>query len=455
MSDIIIVNPLEYNLTPEDMAMLQALYSRSDESVRVHLEKVKASGSGKFMSSYYVGYGHDSIADTANVTVFLEGVSLMAAKAIQETPLYNGQECSTRYIDFSNHAVINPFEGKRGCHEIELYHNNWLKFYTELTIGISDKLKSLYPCTPDIPLPTWDNAIKAATFDICRAFLPVGITTNLSFTASLRQMREHIISLFYHPLKEVSGLAKSVFQELQVLYPNTFQDTTARDNLDAWNQERVEVLKHLDIPDFYNHKSLAVIDSEPALSLNLMAEDLVHKHLDFLNRRPRKGKFPREFARLGSYTFRFRLDYGSYRDLQRHRDLHINSPLFTGDICIHDWYLDRIWTLDRDLYKKTFDFLEIQNGFLSAASREFDIMDLQYLYPLGQEVDVSLCTSLPELVYVIELRSNSTVHPTLRRIIKGLSKILRSRINGLVIYEDTSPINQFCVYRGNQVIYQN
>lgn len=39
------------DLNPEDVAMLQALYSRSAESVDAHLEKVKQSGSGKFMST--------------------------------------------------------------------------------------------------------------------------------------------------------------------------------------------------------------------------------------------------------------------------------------------------------------------------------------------------------------------------------------------------------------------
>ena len=43
----------EFN--PEDNAMLQALYSRSPKSVTEHVEKVRASGSGKFMEQFYVG----------------------------------------------------------------------------------------------------------------------------------------------------------------------------------------------------------------------------------------------------------------------------------------------------------------------------------------------------------------------------------------------------------------
>ena len=60
------------------------------------------------MSQFYVGYGHKSIGDCGSITIFIEGCSMLAAKAIQDTKLYNGQEASTRYIDFSQQAMINP-----------------------------------------------------------------------------------------------------------------------------------------------------------------------------------------------------------------------------------------------------------------------------------------------------------------------------------------------------------
>src|SRR3990172_7428114 len=97
------------DLSPEDLAMLQALYSRSAASVMDHLEKVKATGSGKFMSQFYVGYGHKSIADCGSTTMFIEGVSLLAAKALQDWALYCGQETSTRYIEMSRQPILYPF----------------------------------------------------------------------------------------------------------------------------------------------------------------------------------------------------------------------------------------------------------------------------------------------------------------------------------------------------------
>ena len=67
---------------PEDIAMMQALYSRSAASVTDHLAKVKAVGSGKFMESFYVGYGHESIGDCGSTTIFIEGVKSLVREEL-------------------------------------------------------------------------------------------------------------------------------------------------------------------------------------------------------------------------------------------------------------------------------------------------------------------------------------------------------------------------------------
>src|SRR5680860_519895 len=98
----------EFN--PQDTAMMQALYSRSGESVEEHVKKVKESGSGKFMEKFYVGYGHASIADCGSTTIFLEGVSMLAAKAVEDWPLFSGQETSSRYINSVSYTHLRAHE---------------------------------------------------------------------------------------------------------------------------------------------------------------------------------------------------------------------------------------------------------------------------------------------------------------------------------------------------------
>src|SRR3989339_1804154 len=127
--------------TPQDAAMLQALYSRSPLSVVEHVKKVKESGSGKFMEKFYVGYGHASIADCGSTTIFIEELSILADKAIQDWPLYSGQETSTRYIDMSKQKIIDPL-GTVGSKNIL---DGWMDFYINSQPELEKFLMDKYP----------------------------------------------------------------------------------------------------------------------------------------------------------------------------------------------------------------------------------------------------------------------------------------------------------------------
>jgi thymidylate synthase ThyX len=72
----------QFSGDPEAVAMLQAFYSRSAESIVSRVERL-----GKDLTSvkaalkkFYIGYGHQSIGDCGTVTVFVENVSILAAK---------------------------------------------------------------------------------------------------------------------------------------------------------------------------------------------------------------------------------------------------------------------------------------------------------------------------------------------------------------------------------------
>ena len=109
-------------------AMLQALHSRSTGGLRAHLQKLIEKGAEKFMSSFYVGYGHKSIGDCGTTTLFAEGISMLAAKAVQDWPLYSGQESSTRYLDCSQQPFLDVTNSAAG-REIQ---EAWRSFYMSL-----------------------------------------------------------------------------------------------------------------------------------------------------------------------------------------------------------------------------------------------------------------------------------------------------------------------------------
>src|SRR3989338_10536571 len=206
----------EFN--PEDTAMMQALYSSSAASVTEHVEKVKQTGSGKFMEKYYVGYGHASIADCGSTTIFIEGVSMLVAKAVEDWPLYSGQETSSRYIDFTRQPIIDPL-GTIGSKKIL---DRWLEFYVNAQTPVGEHLRIKYPRRSDEDETVYERAVKARTFDILRSFLPAGITTQLSWHTNLRQAWDKLALLRHWPLPEVQETAKLIHSQLQAKYPSSF-----------------------------------------------------------------------------------------------------------------------------------------------------------------------------------------------------------------------------------------
>ena len=128
-------------LTAEMTAMLQALHSRSTEGIDGHLAVLAERGADKFMSTYYVQYGHKSIGDCGVGVVFIEGISMLAAKAIQDSKLYNGQEASTRYIDFANQPFLNP----QGTAAGTAIQENWRRFYLKAVAEMKTELPNRYP----------------------------------------------------------------------------------------------------------------------------------------------------------------------------------------------------------------------------------------------------------------------------------------------------------------------
>ena len=156
------------------------------------------------MERFYVGYGHKSYRDCGSATVFVEGISMLAAKAIQDWRLYSGQEASTRYVDFSDQKFLNPVGTKEGEEILE----NWRKFYLDSQDPVREHLKKQFPKNDNEDQKIYDKAIMARAFDITRSFLPAGATTNVAWRMNFRQFADELMLLRHHPLKEIRDITQ-------------------------------------------------------------------------------------------------------------------------------------------------------------------------------------------------------------------------------------------------------
>lgn len=420
-------------ITAEDRAMLQAMYSRSPASVLVHLQKLAEVGSGKFMDQYYVGYGHKSIGDCGHATVFIEGVSMLVAKAVQDSMLYDGQEVSTRYLDFATQPFVNPlFLDEKNP------QNQLRQFYIDSLPLLKEDLKKRYPISESEKEGVYEKAIAARAFDILRGFLPAGAVTNLAWTTNLRQAADRLAILRTHPLGEVRDVAYMLDEALKKANPHSF------------NHKRYEASERY--RNIYMNKSYyfdpSNMNNSVVLRRDNLDKDMLRACFETINERPDKTDLPKALAEIGTLQFEFTLDFGSFRDIARQRAVIQRMPLLTAKHGFHEWYRNE---LPEDLQVKTYSLLlKIRSWWRSKNLDGVDTALLQYYLPMGYRVPCRVTGDLPALVYLVELRSSSTVHATLREVAQDMANIIEKF--GVPLYIDRTDSGRFDVKRGVQDI---
>ena len=475
----------------EDNAALQAWYSRSNKSVVEHREKLAREGSGKFMDQIFIQYGHASVGDLGTTTVYFEGISMIAAKALQDNPLYNGQECSSRYIDMGTVDMLAP-ESKAGREAVEKLRN----FYVHSLPEVVDYLKSQHPIEEGQKQTVYDKAINARAFDILRGFLPCGTTTNVAWSGTLRNFKENLERLRHHPLIEVANLASDAYKQLYDAYPNSFEKGVAEafmyedlvaeigldkatylTRIDHFYQQSLEAEMFTDIDMAYGDMGaigtatkesiLAAMDPVSVLcgddllgsnsgishSLQSLGNEMAHVASEHL-----KGlQIPRHAhgANANLYASSF-LDFGSFRDLQRHRGGYVALPFVTGDYGFHRWYVDNLPPgLREHATGLVYEVLQAYYDSLNEPAAIGNVVEskirLQYMLPMGMLVPVEMQFPLRQLVYFCELRSGQTVHPTLREFAQAIAGVLE--YEGVEVHYDNRP-DLWSVRRGNQDIVE-
>lgn len=460
MADIFVIDDQH----PEDLAMLQALYSRSPASVMNHIEKLKATGSGKFMDNYYVGYGHASIGDCGATTVFIEQVSMLVAKAVQDNPLYNGQEASTRYLDFSKQALVDPYNHPAS----KAILDRWMEIYNATLPLLVAGLEKHRPfdATQYRNEKSWKNTLQARAFDIARSLLPLGTTTLLSWSTTLRQARDNLRRLKHHPLAEVREAARNIFAKIVEKYPHSFKGDELQDVADTprdlYTKKNAERDHYLQADDALKRFALTS-DEEKQLQAgeiitrkkNVDIEGLKRFESETLSTRPANVPMPWRLESYGRYNMLFLLDYGSYRDVQRHRNGVCQVPLIDGRYGMHPWYRQQLISLlpgpeaDRLLMDIAAQYERIAN--LAQEGVKATPMLSQYLYPMGTTALVEVTYSIPQTAYVGELRSGKTVHPSIRPIAQKMLKILASDLPGIALHGDLDE-DDWSTKRGDQTI---
>jgi thymidylate synthase ThyX len=455
---------------PERAAFALARYSRSSDTLAESLAWVKDKDSSTFLEHFYFQYGHASIADLGHVTLSFEGISALAAIFIEDEQLWDGQERSTRFQDFSQCEYIVPAAlTEAGKKLYRATADHLLSTYLTVYLAVKASLGRSLPRPPGMEEKAYDRALSARAFDNARYLLFLGIPTNVGQVTSIRTLERQIGRLLASPYAELREIAEdmrcAMREPPQVGYDAKHVREPVAPTLARFVKEipgdgaLYEALRKV-----FGMKSWQPVckpDVELTVCTDKVAEMIatelyqaipgasfgwLYEHITVLkpaqvdlflqpileHTRKRGGPLGKAF-RGHEYAFDICMDIGGYRDLHRHRRCEQFRQPFT------DWGFP---------IPEAVVEADVGGIYVEAMQRalhthaELKLIDpdaADYIMPFG-----AFCRSLfkmdfAEAQYVIKLRSGVKGHFSYRRIVYAMYIALREAQPGLAAFLEATP----------------
>ncbi|MDI6825662.1 MAG: FAD-dependent thymidylate synthase [Candidatus Aenigmarchaeota archaeon] len=449
-----------YNLPPEVTAVLFAYVSRSPLSFRENLLKLikrKDLDMGRlidlfgsqgfdyteakekarqFHEKWIIGYGHSSVAEHAIASVAIENVSILATKVIEDNRLASYTEKSTRYQIFDKTRYYRPKKIMNSSHGklFEKTCNYFFDTYNEIISRMIDFMKQKYPKPKDMDEKFYESVSKARACDIVRYILPAATLTNLAMTANARTLEHTITKLLSHPLDEVRDIGELLKEEVSKIIPTLVKYADYNTYISGTNQAMEELTeKIVKFDRVVGNQPVTLVDYDPEAEDKLVTAILYRyskypfnqirklvKKMDqkskekivdeFLNRMNEHDWPMRELEHI-YYTFDIMIDYGAFRDIQRHRICTQTNQ----DLTVEHGYDIPQEIIDLGFKKKFDDCMKMAKEAFNEISKEFP-KEAQYVVPLAFKKRTLFTWNLRELHHFIKLRSGKEGHISYRRI---------------------------------------
>jgi thymidylate synthase ThyX len=429
------------NLPEVVKGALFSRYSRSQKGLR------------RILLDELIGYGDDSVAELGGAHIACEGISNIAAKALEDSRLgISPLEKSTRYVPFNKKvngrylyyrepSIMASSHAAR--YEATLDH--LFDTYTALTESL---LRWVQACTPKEAATSeraYANATRAKTLDLLRGLLPMATLTNVGLFGNGRAFEYLLVKLAASPHSEVQELGLAIQQELDQMIPSFVKRAktergqqyvrylaTNRDRTTALAQKLTENLpsKSSSLVDLVEYdpdaevKIVAAIlypqtdlgfEQLTAYAASLSAAEKLEIINTYVGERAVRFHHPGRAFEETYYTFDVLADLGAYRDLHRHRVLTQERQRYT---------VQHGYEVPPEIVAANLDEPYRQALDKAAETTKQIRPDLpeaaQYVVPFAYRVRWRMKLNLREAYHFIELRSSRQGHPGYRAIAQAM-----------------------------------
>lgn len=444
------------NLPEVVKGALFSKYSRSYLGLRELFEKefvgIEENSEG-FYDRILDGYGDDSIAELGGAHLAFEGVSMLAAKTIEDCRIGGSPlEKSTRYIYFDRKDADGDWQYYRdrslmkSCFAFGYVGlcDRLFETYSSMVGRLRPLVESLMPREESVSKTAYAASVRAKTLDLLRGLLPAAAKTNLGIFGNGRFFSGLLSKLDASPMAEMNDLSATAFGELNKVIPAFIK----RSHPEHKNQ--MDLVKFLDsVTDL--KKSLKVksqtmsegvgnvklVSYDPFAPLNVATMMLFEESnasiseiesaldgvdLDKLFERMMEGRTNRRHKGCRAlenayFTFEIVGDFGAYRDLHRHRTLTQERQRLTCDL----GYFIPEEIIGTEFEAEYRSCMNDAKKFYDKIAPHFPD-EAQYVVPMAYNVRWYFKLNLRALQWICELRSQPAGHENYREVAQKMAR---------------------------------
>jgi thymidylate synthase ThyX len=402
----------------------------------------------EFYERVLVGYGDDSVAELAGAHLAVEQVSMLAAKALEDSRIgISPLEKSTRYVRFDRAGPDGRYLYHRAAELANpLYEKTadaLFETYSRLIEPATLAIRERYPQEPGETDRAWKAATRAKALDLLRGLLPAGALTNLGLFGNGRSFEYLITKLSAHELPECQRLANDLHQELSLVIPSfvrrALDERYGQPAAERMTQVRERMARLSPSPNGGEGRGeglnpeVRLIEYDPDAERKVVAAALFPQSnlpLDdqaanpeavleaLLGDRANRRQRPPRALEHAHYTFAITANFAAYRDLHRHRMLTQDRQL----LGTHLGYDLPPGVVELGMHDDFARAIEDASAAHRRLERELGPALAQYVVPMAFHVRWYFHANLREVYHLCELRTTPQGHPDYRWVAQEMFK---------------------------------
>ncbi len=442
-------------------AAMARLSRRGDDLRLIYLDEFVnfEENADVFLKKVVSGFGDDSVKQLIFLPIAVEEASNLLTKRLEWGRFAGYLEQSTRYIYFDKPDKDGKFKYFIPANlpvEIHLRYISDMDaifhLYSDMVRKITDVIRiKKQDLENKMGRTAWLGATRAEACDASRPALPVATKSTVGIVATAQSIESLILHLSAENLPEAVEAGKSILRESRKVISAFLERADMPAYGGAWIVHRkdtksaMEQLAKKYLPNFpVNSEEVMLLDYWPKNELSLVPEMLFESSTlplkmiknrvkdwplaqklevfnAYMGQRLNRRHKPGRALEKAHYEWQITADYGTFRDLQRHRvvDMMEWQKLTTAygydvPMLVKEALLENKFQRCFEISKNLYDLL-VCNELEEEA---------QYATLLGHKMRYRFMENAREAFHLHELRTGPEGHPNYRKIVNEMHEKL-------------------------------